>query len=169
MSRWDIQPAGVLGTLTMTGEAASRLETAVNAMVKDLSTAASSAGTVVPGAEYTPVQGPMAVGSGARPSVRQQETACMADPQADAQRPTVTVVEPVNGPVGGALSQYLESRMPKVQSMANRTANAINGAATATNHYQQGNTEMAANAQAKVVQAPEKIDMPGAGGERGAK
>ncbi|NBE53828.1 DUF6507 family protein [Streptomyces boluensis] len=153
MSRWDIQPAGVLGTLSMTGDAAGRLETAVNSMLTDLASAAASAGTVVQGSAYTP-----------------PTTAPGIGPMAPTSRPGVTTGPSTpSGPVAAALSQYLENRKHKLESMAARTANAINGAAQATNWYQQGNLQMASDAQAKVVQAPEKIDMPGAGGERGGK
>ncbi|OEJ63343.1 hypothetical protein BGM19_26920 [Streptomyces agglomeratus] len=131
----------------MTGDAAGRLEKAVNSMVKNLASAAGSAGTVVQGSAYSPVVGPMAPG--------------VSMPYQAASAPT--------GPVAAALSQYLENRQKKLESMANRTANAINGAATATNWYNQGNLEMAANSQEKVIQAPEKIDLPGAGGERAPK
>ncbi len=149
MSRWDIQPTGVLGTLSTTGDAAGRLENAVNSMIKNLASAASAAGTVVQGSAYTPFIGP--VGPGTSRSYQAAPT------------PAPT------GPVAAALSQYLENRQKKLESMANRTANAITGAAEATNWYQQGNLEMAATSQEKVLQAPDKVDMPGAGPEKGPK
>ncbi|SDK94594.1 DUF6507 family protein [Streptomyces indicus] len=135
MSKWDIKPLGVRGQLTMTGEAAKDLADAAKAMVDDLSSAAASAGTAVPGGQYNgPMIGPVAPGQPRNPV----------------------------GPVAAALSSYMEERQKKLQSMAERTGNSMTGAAEATNAYVQGDLDMAADAQAKALQAP-KIDLPGAG------
>lgn len=151
------------GTLSVTGDAAGRLQKAVQSMVEDLASAGASAGTVVQGSAYTPMTGPVAPGT-ARPNMAQQP---MVGPVAPGQqRPTVLTAQPApTGPVAAALAAYLNERKKKLESMAARTANAINGAAQATNAYQQGNLQMAQDAQAKVLRAPEKIDLPGGNGQ----
>ncbi|MEU2154062.1 DUF6507 family protein [Streptomyces sp. NPDC019396] len=164
MTKWDIEPVGVLATLSTTGEAAGHLESAFTSMMKDLASAAASAGTVLRGADYNPAAGPVAPGA-VRPNVTKQP---MIGPVAPgAARPEVAVSAPAIGPVGAALNAYLENRIAKMSSMAARTGNAIKGASEATNWYQHGNLAMANNAQEEVVRAPDKLDMPGAG--QGAK
>ncbi|MER7175187.1 DUF6507 family protein [Streptomyces mesophilus] len=135
MSKWDIKPQGVQGQLTMTGEAAKDLADAAKAMVNDLMSAAGSAGTAVPGSQYSgPMIGPVVPGTPRNPV----------------------------GPVAAALSTYMEKRQAQLTSMAERTGNSMTGAAEATNAYVQGDLDMAAEAQGKALQTP-KVDLPGAG------
>ncbi|MER6122026.1 DUF6507 family protein [Streptomyces sp. NPDC001795] len=138
MAGWDISPVGVQATLTMTGEAGGDLEKAATSMVNSLSSAASSAGTAVPGGQFHgPMVGPVVPGT-----------------------PRVPV-----GPVAAALSQYLNERQKKLAFMARRTANSVQGAAEATRAYLHGDLDMAAEAQRNALKPP-KIDMPGSGGKR---
>ncbi|MFF6999483.1 DUF6507 family protein [Streptomyces sp. NPDC008313] len=131
MTAWDIDPTGVQATLTMVGEAGGRLEKAANSLVSDLASAASSAGTAVPG-YHGPMIGPVVPGTPRNPV----------------------------GPVASALSQWMTERQTKLAFMAKRTANSVEGTVKATNAYNQGNLEMAANAQREALKEP-KIDMPG--------
>ncbi|WP_338676757.1 DUF6507 family protein [Streptomyces sp. SCSIO 30461] len=159
MTKWDIDPVGVLATLSTTGEAAGRLESAFDSMMKDLASAAASAGTVLAGGDYNPAAGPVVAGA-VRPNVTKQPMIGPVVP--GTTRPEVAVSAPAIGPVGAALNAYLEARIAKMSSMAARTGNAVKGAAEATSHYQHGNLTMADNAQEEVVRAPETLDMPGA-------
>ncbi|MFI6944205.1 DUF6507 family protein [Streptomyces sp. NPDC050418] len=135
MSKWDIKPQGVQGQLTMTGEAAKELASAAKSMVEDLMSAASSAGTAVPGSQYSgPMIGPVPAGTPRNPV----------------------------GKVAEALSTYMEERQNKLKSMAERTGNSMTGAAEATNAYVEGDLDMAAEAQGKALKTP-KVDLPGAG------
>ena len=135
MTGWDIDPVGVQAMLTMTGEAGGDLEKAATSMVKNLSSAASSAGTAVPGGQFNgPMVGPVVPGT-----------------------PRVPV-----GPVAAALSQYLSERQKKLAFMARRTANSVRGAAEATGHYVHGDLHMAAQAQQAALKTV-KPDMPGQG------
>jgi hypothetical protein len=139
MTGWDISPVGVQATLTMTGEAGGDLEKAATAMVNDLMSAASSAGTAVPGGQFHgPMVGPVAPGQSRVPT----------------------------GPVAAALAQYLSERQKKLAFMARRTADSVRGAAEATNAYAHGDLEMAAEAQRNALKAP-KVDVPGAGRKQG--
>ncbi|MBL1101900.1 DUF6507 family protein [Streptomyces coffeae] len=133
MTRWDIDPAGVAFTLSLTKDGAEKMKDAVEALVKDVLSAAGSAGTVVEGTTYTPAP---AVG-----------------PVADGTSRTGPM-----GPIGQALGQYLQSRQAPMRFMATRTANAINGAASATNAYAQGQLQQAADCQASAVAAAKVQD-----------
>ncbi|MDG4856786.1 DUF6507 family protein [Streptomyces sp. T-3] len=148
MTKWDIDPVGVLATLSTTGEAAGRLESAIDAMVRDVASAASAAGTLVQGSGYeagVPYAPGKAPGSGSFQA-------------------SLTAPSNPTGPVAEALGKYLEHRQKKMEAMAARTVNAITGAANATKAYQEGNLQQAANAQERALHAPEKVDMPGANG-----
>ncbi|MFJ3228908.1 DUF6507 family protein [Streptomyces sp. NPDC086783] len=134
MTAWDIDPVGVQATLTKTGEAGGDLEKAATSLVTNMASAASSAGTAVPGGQFSgPMVGPVPAGT-----------------------PRVPV-----GPVAAALSKYLEERQKKLAYMAQRTVNSLKGAVAATNAYNQGDLDMAAEAQAAALKEP-KIDLPGA-------
>ncbi|WP_197287448.1 DUF6507 family protein [Streptomyces apocyni] len=121
MTGWDIKQQGVLGVLKTTAEAAGRLEKAGSAMVTQLADAAVSAGTVVQGSEYQPVQGPMPVGT----------------PREGAPL----------GPVAAALNEYVQKRQKTMTFMAERTANSVSGTVKAMNAYNEGGQEMAKKAQ----------------------
>ncbi|MDJ0345625.1 DUF6507 family protein [Streptomyces sp. H10-C2] len=62
--------------------------------------------------------------------------------------------EAPTGVIEAALGEFLMARQKDLVYVAVRTANSLNGAATATNWYTQGNLAMAANAQATAVQEP---------------
>lgn len=139
MTGWDITPVGVQTTLAMTGEAGADLEKAATSMVNNLTSAASSAGTAVPGGQFHgPMVGPVVPGT-----------------------PRVPV-----GPVAAALSQYLAERQKKLAFMARRTVNSVEGAIEATRAYVQGDLDMAAKAQHNALTLP-KVDMPGSDGRKG--
>ncbi|MFJ4903264.1 MULTISPECIES: DUF6507 family protein [unclassified Streptomyces] len=127
MTSWDIKPQGVQSQLKLTGERASDLEKALNKLVSDMSEAAYAAGTAIPGSAATlptpTMQGPVATGQ-----VPLSHRGSM-------------------GPVGAALSQYLEKRQSSLKSMSDRIQAAVMGAAKATNEYIQGDLESAKEAQ----------------------
>ncbi|MCX4550042.1 MULTISPECIES: DUF6507 family protein [unclassified Streptomyces] len=71
------------------------------------------------------------------------------------------------GLVASALGEFVNSRQTTLKAMAVRTGNALNGAAIATNAYQAGNLQMAADTQREVVRdsdldVPKAIKAPGA-------
>lgn len=67
--------------------------------------------------------------------------------------------------VASAVSGFMtSSAMPAIQFVFTRTGACLSGAAQATNHYVEGDLEMAANAQASASAAPAVADMPGRGG-----
>ncbi|WP_327356399.1 DUF6507 family protein [Streptomyces sp. NBC_01304] len=134
MTRWDIQPLGVQGSLSVTKQGAEQLEKAAGDLLKHLASAAANAGTVVPGSAHFDFTGPVAPGQ-ARPG------------------------SPM-GPIAVALSRWMENRRPKLEFMATRTLNSYKGAVEAVNAYSQGNLEQAANAQSEAVRAPRMPDMP---------
>ncbi|ANH93250.1 hypothetical protein A8713_20535 [Streptomyces sp. SAT1] len=139
MTGWDISPVGVQAALTTTGEAGGDLDRAATTLLNDLMSAASSAGTVVPGGQFSgPLVGPVAPGRSRVPT----------------------------GPVAEALAQYLSERQKKLAFMARRTAESVQGAAEATRAYVHGDLEMAAEAQRNALKPP-RIDMPGTGGKNG--
>lgn len=127
MTSWDIKPQGVQSQLKLTGERAADLEKALNKLVSDMSEAAYAAGTAIPGSAAalpTPtMQGPVATGQ-----VPLSHRGSM-------------------GPVGAALSQYLEKRQASLKSMSDRIQASVMGAAKATNEYIQGDLEAAKEAQ----------------------
>ncbi|MFD7813293.1 DUF6507 family protein [Streptomyces sp. NPDC059785] len=134
MTGWDIDPVGVQATLTTTGEAGGDLEKVATSLGKNMASAAASAGTAVPGGQFHgPMVGPVVPGT-----------------------PRVPV-----GPVAAALSEYLSERQKKLAFMAQRTVNSVQGAAQATNAYNHGDLDMAADAQKEALKEP-KIDLPGA-------
>ncbi|MFE9850604.1 DUF6507 family protein [Streptomyces sp. NPDC005576] len=143
MTSWDIKPQGVQGQLKLTGERAADLETALSKLMSDMSEAAYAAGTAIPGsAAKVPsaaAQGPVAVGQ--VPLSHRGST----------------------GPVGAALSQYLEKRQTDLKAMVDRIQAAVLGAAKATNEYVQGDLEAAKEAQdaAKNVRLDLLRDTPG--------
>ncbi|MPZ64128.1 MAG: hypothetical protein GEU83_00905 [Pseudonocardiaceae bacterium] len=67
--------------------------------------------------------------------------------------------------VAGALSGFAtESVIPELESVFERTAACMAGAAQATNHYLEGDLEMARNAQSAASAAPDpRASMPGGG------
>ncbi|WP_329195809.1 MULTISPECIES: DUF6507 family protein [unclassified Streptomyces] len=143
MTAWDIKPQGVQSQLKLTGERAGELEKALNALMTHMSEAAYAAGTAVPGSAATVPnaarQGPVATGQVAL-----------------SHRGTT-------GPVGAALSQYLEKRQPDVKAMVDRIQAAVLGAAKATNEYIEGDLDAAKHAQdaAKNVRLDELRDATG--------
>ncbi|MFJ2814558.1 MULTISPECIES: DUF6507 family protein [unclassified Streptomyces] len=70
------------------------------------------------------------------------------------------------GPVGAALSLFVESTLSDVLFLSARAAKSVNGAREATAYYITGNLEMAATTQHKALAAP-KVDLPGQGGSQG--
>ncbi|MEU6553166.1 DUF6507 family protein [Streptomyces sp. NPDC046915] len=69
------------------------------------------------------------------------------------------------GPVGAALSVFVEKTLGDVMFLGARAAKSVNGAREATAYYVVGDTEMAARTQHKALAAP-KIDLPGKGGKK---
>lgn len=66
--------------------------------------------------------------------------------------------------VTAALAGLAQAKQTDIQFVFTRTSAAVNGAAQATQHYLQGDLEMAANAQAAAAAAPEpRASMPGGG------
>ncbi|MFF5364270.1 DUF6507 family protein [Streptomyces scabiei] len=140
MPAWDIDPINVQTTLRSTGEAAGGLEKAANSLVSNMASAAESAGTAVPGGQFSgPMVGPVAAGT-----------------------PRVPV-----GPVAAALSTYLQERQQKLAYMAQRTIDSVQGAAKATNAYVTGDLDMAAEQQANALKATVVPPPPGVGGDGG--
>ncbi|MDW8809944.1 DUF6507 family protein [Streptomyces scabiei] len=140
MPAWDIDPINVQTTLRSTGEAAGGLEKAAGSLVSNMASAAESAGTAVPGGQFSgPMVGPVAAGT-----------------------PRVPV-----GPVAAALSTYLQERQQKLAYMAQRTIDSVQGAAKATNAYVTGDLEMAAEQQANALKATVVPPPPGVGGNGG--
>ncbi|WEH17588.1 DUF6507 family protein [Streptomyces sp. VNUA24] len=140
MPAWDIDPINVQTTLRSTGEAAGGLEKAANSLVSNMASAAESAGTAVPGGQFSgPMVGPVAAGT-----------------------PRVPV-----GPVAAALSTYLQERQQKLAYMAQRTIDSVQGAAKATNAYVTGDLDMAAEQQASALKATVVPPPPGVGGNGG--
>ncbi|MFE9469412.1 DUF6507 family protein [Streptomyces virginiae] len=143
MTSWDIKPQGVQSQLKLTGERAGELENALNKLMSDMAEAAYAAGTAIPGsAAKVPspaMQGPVATGQ--VPLSHRGST----------------------GPVGAALSQYLEKRQTDLKSVAERIQAAILGAGKATNEYIQGDLEAAKQAQdaAKSVRLDQLKDAAG--------
>jgi hypothetical protein len=120
VSGWDLKPQGIQHVLTTTAETASHLETYAKAYAKNLTSAASHAGTITPGGDS---------GSGGG----QQQA----------------------GPVALALSQYAEHAAKDLQFIAARAGKSLQGAATATREYLQGDEHMAAETQRRALQAPD--------------
>ncbi|QFQ97851.1 hypothetical protein F9278_18280 [Streptomyces phaeolivaceus] len=140
MPAWDIDPINVQTTLNSTGEAAGGLEKAANSLVSNMASAAESAGTAVPGGQFSgPMIGPVAAGT-----------------------PRVPV-----GPVAAALSKYLQERQQKLAYMAQRTIDSVQGAAKATNAYVTGDLDMAAEQQANALKATVVPPPPGVDGNGG--
>ncbi|BBC33641.1 uncharacterized protein SGFS_049350 [Streptomyces graminofaciens] len=140
MPAWDIDPIGVQATLKSTGEAGGDLEKAATSLVTNVSSAAESAGTAVPGGQFSgPMIGPVAAGT-----------------------PRVPV-----GPVAAALSKYLSERQKKIAYMAQRTVDSVTGAANATNAYVTGDLDMAAKSQSNALKATVVTPPPGADGNGG--
>jgi hypothetical protein len=140
MPAWDIDPINVQTTLRSTGEAAGGLEKAANSLVSNMASAAESAGTAVPGGQFSgPMVGPVAAGT-----------------------PRVPV-----GPVAAALSTYLQERQQKLAYMAQRTIDSVQGAADATNAYVTGDLDMAATHQANALKATVVPPPPGVDGNGG--
>ncbi|MFD6115286.1 DUF6507 family protein [Streptomyces yangpuensis] len=143
MTSWDIKPQGVQSQLKLTGERAGDVEHALNKLMSDMAEAAYAAGTAIPGsAAKVPspaMQGPVATGQ--VPLSHRGST----------------------GPVGAALSQYLEKRQTDLKSVAERIQAAILGAGKATNEYIQGDLEAAKQAQdaAKSVRLDQLKDAAG--------
>ncbi|WP_405448167.1 DUF6507 family protein [Streptomyces erythrochromogenes] len=143
MTSWDIKPQGVQSQLKLTGERAGDLEHALNKLMSDMAEAAYAAGTAIPGsAAKVPspaMQGPVATGQ--VPLSHRGST----------------------GPVGAALSQYLEKRQTDLKSVVERIQAAILGAGKATNEYIQGDLEAAKQAQdaAKSVRLDQLKDAAG--------
>jgi hypothetical protein len=105
-----------------------------------MASAAESAGTAVPGGQFSgPMVGPVAAGT-----------------------PRVPV-----GPVAAALSTYLQERQQKLAYMAQRTIDSVQGAAKATNAYVTGDLDMAAEQQANALKATVVPPPPGVGGDGG--
>lgn len=76
------------------------------------------------------------------------------------------VGEASSEPIAAALTGWVDAKRPSIEFLFSRTAASINGAAQATNHYLQGDLEMAANAQASATAAPDpRATMPGGGGQ----
>ncbi|MFD9110646.1 DUF6507 family protein [Streptomyces bottropensis] len=139
MPAWDIDPINVQTTLKSTGEAAGGLEKAANSLVSNMASAAESAGTAVPGGQFSgPMVGPVVAGT-----------------------PRVPV-----GPVAAALSKYLQERQQKLAYMAQRTIDSVQGAANATNAYVTGDLDMAAEQQANALKAT-VVPPPGVDGNGG--
>ncbi|MBZ3908742.1 MULTISPECIES: DUF6507 family protein [Streptomyces] len=140
MPAWDIDPNNVQTTLNSTGEAAGGLEKAANSLVSNMASAAESAGTAVPGGQFSgPMIGPVVAGT-----------------------PRVPV-----GPVAAALSKYLQERQQKLAYMAQRTIDSVQGAAKATNAYVTGDLDMAAEQQANALKATVVPPPPGVDGNGG--
>ncbi|WP_033326971.1 DUF6507 family protein [Streptomyces yerevanensis] len=59
------------------------------------------------------------------------------------------------GPVGAALSLFVERTAGDVLFLGARAAKSVNGAIEATNHYLDGSLEQAANAQRQAEKAPD--------------
>ncbi|MGW2270568.1 DUF6507 family protein [Streptomyces yangpuensis] len=143
MTSWDIKPQGVQSQLKLTGERAGDLENALNKLMSDMAEAAYAAGTAIPGsAAKVPspaMQGPVATGQ--VPLSHRGST----------------------GPVGAALSQYLEKRQTDLKSVVERIQAAVLGAGKATNEYIQGDLEAAKQAQdaAKSVRLDQLKDAAG--------
>ncbi|MDF9814778.1 DUF6507 family protein [Streptomyces sp. SPB162] len=62
--------------------------------------------------------------------------------------------EAPSGPVAAALGEFLQAREQDVIYVAVRTANSLNGAVLATNAYNQGNLQMASDAQHAAIAEP---------------
>lgn len=72
--------------------------------------------------------------------------------------------ESSSGIVGEALAGYAESSRANITFVFTRTGACLSGAAGATNAYLDGDTAMAANAQASATAAPDPLaTMPGRG------
>lgn len=137
MPVWDIDPNNVQTTLNSTGEAAGGLEKAANSLVTNMAGAAESAGTAVPGGQFSgPMIGPVVAGT-----------------------PRVPV-----GPVAAALSQYMSDRQQKLAFMAQRTIDSVQGAAGATNAYVIGDLDMAEQHQTNALKATVVPPPPGVDG-----
>ncbi|GAA2657727.1 DUF6507 family protein [Streptomyces vastus] len=59
------------------------------------------------------------------------------------------------GPIGAALSLFVERTAGDVLFLGARAAKSVNGAIEATNHYLAGSLEQAANAQRQAEKAPD--------------
>ncbi|MEV6775999.1 DUF6507 family protein [Streptomyces syringium] len=70
--------------------------------------------------------------------------------------------EAPSGPVAGALAEFANAWGKDVAYVAQRTANSLTGAKTATEEYIKGDLKMAADAHNEALKEP-KIDMPGQG------
>ncbi|MFD5880091.1 DUF6507 family protein [Streptomyces yangpuensis] len=143
MTSWDIKPQGVQSQLKLTGERAGDVEHALNRLMSDMAEAAYAAGTAIPG------------------SAAKVPSAAMQGPVATGQVPLSH--RGSTGPVGAALSQYLEKRQTDLKSVAERIQAAILGAGKATNEYIQGDLEAAKQAQdaAKSVRLDQLKDLAG--------
>ena len=64
------------------------------------------------------------------------------------------VEQSASGIVGLAVQEFLKAKTADVQFVFARTEACMNAAAQATNHYLQGDLEMAANAQSAATAAP---------------
>ena len=116
MTTWDIEPAGVYGVLSRTGEEAEGLAKAGEALGEHIQGAAMSAGSLAQG------YGPYVPGRGA---------------------------------VAAALGEYFTAREDSLIYLAARTWSSTQGASTATQAYQEGSLEMAANAQKEASKEPD--------------
>ncbi|MFG2379965.1 DUF6507 family protein [Streptomyces avermitilis] len=70
------------------------------------------------------------------------------------------------GPVGAALSLFVEKTAHDVLFLNERGAKSVNGAREATGYYLAGDLQMAADAQHKALSAP-KVDLPGQNAGKG--
>ncbi|GGR69539.1 hypothetical protein GCM10010252_04490 [Streptomyces aureoverticillatus] len=73
------------------------------------------------------------------------------------------------GPVGMALALFVDGKMGEVLSLGARSANSVNGAIEATNHYINGDLQDAANAQRKAAKAPDVKELLEAARKKGGQ
>ncbi|MEU6260384.1 DUF6507 family protein [Streptomyces sp. NPDC047043] len=73
---------------------------------------------------------------------------------------------PPTGPVGAALSLFVEKTLGDVLLLSARAAKSVNGAREATAYYVVGDLEMATKTQHKALAAP-KVELPGQGSGKG--
>ncbi|MCE6996890.1 DUF6507 family protein [Saccharothrix sp. S26] len=74
------------------------------------------------------------------------------------------VAQSGSGIVAQAVQGFLQAKQADVRFVFTRTSACMNAAAQATNHYVQGDLEMAANAQAAASAAPDpRAALPGGG------
>ncbi|MEU6490752.1 DUF6507 family protein [Streptomyces sp. NPDC046984] len=123
MSGWDLKPQGIQHVLKSSAERTSHLEVHAKAYAKNLTSAASNAGTITPEGDSSGSDGQGNPAHG--------------------------------GPVALALKQYAEHAVKDLQFIAARAGKSLQGAATATREYLQGDEKMAAEAQRQALRAPD--------------